>query len=62
MNVTKLDQNRRITLPKPVCEAAGLKPNDKVEWHVEAGELRGRRLGSRKPKEAFPRGSLISNT
>jgi hypothetical protein len=30
-----------------------------VEWRVESGEIRGRRLAGRKPKEAFPPGSLL---
>jgi len=59
MNATTLDKKRRMTLPESVCEAAGLKPNDPVEWRVEAGELRGRRIGAKEPKEAFPRGSLL---
>jgi hypothetical protein len=48
-----------MTLPESICEAAGLKPNDQVEWRVEAGEIRGRKLVARKPKEPFPRGSLL---
>ena len=59
MNATMIDKKRRMTLPESVCEAAGLKPNDQVEWRVEAGELRGRRLAAKKPREAFPRGSLL---
>ena len=37
----------------PVVEVLG------VEWRVEAGEIRGRRLLAQKPKEAFPPGSLL---
>ena len=48
-----------MTLPESVCEAVGLKPNDQVEWRVEAGEIRGRRLVAQKPKESFPPGSLL---
>ena len=59
MNTTVLDKKRRVTLPESVCEAAGLKPNDQVEWRVEAGQLRGRRLAAQQPKEAFPPGSLL---
>ena len=54
-----MDKKRRMTLPESVCDAVGLKPNDQVEWRVEAGEIRGRRLGAQKPQEAFPRGSLL---
>jgi bifunctional DNA-binding transcriptional regulator/antitoxin component of YhaV-PrlF toxin-antitoxin module len=59
MNATLIDKKRRMTLPESICAAAGLKPNDRVEWHVEAGEIRGRKLVARKPKEPFPRGSLL---
>ena len=59
MNATVIDKKRRMTLPESVCEAVGLKPNDQVEWRVEAGEIRGRRLVAQKPKEAFPPGSLL---
>ena len=59
MSATVIDKKRRMTLPESVCEAAGLKPHDQVEWRVEAGEIRGRRLVAQKPKEAFPRGSLL---
>ncbi len=59
MNATVIDKKRRMTLPESVCEAVGLKPNDQVEWRVEAGEIRGRRLVARRPKEAFPPGSLL---
>ena len=59
MSATIIDQKRRMTLPESICEAAGLKPNDQVEWRVEAGEIRGRKLVPRKPRQAFPRGSLL---
>jgi antitoxin component of MazEF toxin-antitoxin module len=48
-----------MTLPESVCEAVGLKPNDQVEWRVEAGEIRGRRLVAQEPEETFPPGSLL---
>lgn len=59
MNATVIDKKRRMTLPESVCVAIGLKPNDQVEWRVEGGEIRGRRLVAQKPKESFPRGSLL---
>jgi len=59
MNATVIDKKRRTTLPEEVCEAVGLRPNDQVEWRVEAGEIRGRRLLAQKPKETFPPGSLL---
>ncbi|HXR08390.1 MAG TPA: AbrB/MazE/SpoVT family DNA-binding domain-containing protein [Candidatus Acidoferrum sp.] len=59
MNATIIDKKRRMTLPEAVCEAAGLKPRDQVEWRVEAGEIRGHKLVAQKPKEAFPPGSLL---
>jgi antitoxin component of MazEF toxin-antitoxin module len=59
MNATVMDKKRRMTLPEAVCQAVGLKPNDQVEWRVEAGEIRGRRLVAQKTNEAFPPGSLL---
>ena len=59
MSATVIDKKRRMTLPESVCEAVGLKPNDQVEWRVEGGEIRGRKLVAQKSKAAFPRGSLI---
>ena len=60
MKATVIDKKRRMTLPESVCEAVGLKPNDQVvEWRVEGGEIRGRRLVAQKPKESFPPGSLL---
>ena len=59
MNATVIDKKRRMTLPESVCQEAGLKPHDQVEWRVESGEIRGRRLAGRKSKEAFPPGSLV---
>ena len=60
MNATVMDKKRRMTLPGSVCEAVGLKPNDQIEWRVEAGEIRGRKLVAQKAKSAFPRGSLLN--
>lgn len=59
MSATIIDKKRRMTLPGSICEAVGLKPNDQVEWRVEEGEIRGRKLVAQEPKEAFPRGSLL---
>ena len=59
MSATILDKKRRTTLPESICESIGLRPNDQVEWRVEEGEIRGRKLIAQKPKEAFPRRSLL---
>ncbi len=59
MQATIIDKKRRMTIPEAVCEAVGLKPHDQVEWRVEGGEIRGRRLVPQKPKEVFPPGSLV---
>ncbi len=58
MPSTIIDKKRRTTLPESICDAIGLKPNDLVEWRIEEGELRGRKLVIQVHKEAFPRGSL----
>ncbi len=54
-----IDKKNRMTLPDSVCSAAGLKPNDQIEWRVEEGEIRGRKLVPQKSKDGFPRGSLV---
>ena len=59
MNATVIDKKLRMTLPESVCEALDLRPNDRVEWRVEDGEIRGRKLVAQKTKEVFPRGSLV---
>jgi bifunctional DNA-binding transcriptional regulator/antitoxin component of YhaV-PrlF toxin-antitoxin module len=59
MHASVIDKKRLMTIPEPVCKAIGLKPHDRVEWRVEAGEIRGRRLVAQKPKETFPPGSLL---
>lgn len=38
-----LDKQQTI-LPADVCEAAGLKPDDQIDWRFEDGEIRGRKL------------------
>jgi len=48
MSTTAIGQERQLTLPADVSEAAGLKPGDRVEWRFEDGEIRGRKLP--KPK------------
>lgn len=58
MPSTIIDKKRRTTLPESLCDAIGLRPHDRVEWRIEEGELRGRKLVIQVQKEAFPRGSL----
>jgi len=59
VSATIIDKKHRMTLPESICAAVGLKPNDQVEWRVEDGEIRGRKLVPQRRKEAFPRGSLL---
>ena len=59
MSATVIDKKRRLTLPESICDAVGLQPNDRIEWRVEEGEIRGRKLVVQKAKERFPRGSLV---
>jgi bifunctional DNA-binding transcriptional regulator/antitoxin component of YhaV-PrlF toxin-antitoxin module len=59
MRASVIDKKRRMTLPESICEAVGLRPNDRIEWRVEQGEIRGRKLVAKKPKGTFPRGSLL---
>jgi AbrB family looped-hinge helix DNA binding protein len=58
MKATTIDRKNRMTLPESIRAALGLKPKDRVEWRVEDGEIRGRRLAVQRPREPFPRGSL----
>ena len=49
MSATVLREKRQTTLPLEVVEAAGLKPNDQVDWRFQDGEIRGRKLEPVKP-------------
>jgi len=44
MSATIIREKRQTTLPVEVCEAAGLSPGDKVDWRIEDGEIRGRKI------------------
>jgi len=44
MSTTGIREKRQTTIPQEVCEAAGLRPGDEVEWRFEDGEIRGRKL------------------
>jgi bifunctional DNA-binding transcriptional regulator/antitoxin component of YhaV-PrlF toxin-antitoxin module len=59
MNATVIDKKHRLTLPESICSAAGLKPHDHIEWRVQDGEIRGRKLAVQDPEKVFPRGSLL---
>ncbi|HEV2391068.1 MAG TPA: AbrB/MazE/SpoVT family DNA-binding domain-containing protein [Verrucomicrobiae bacterium] len=52
MSATVLREKRQTTLPVEVVEAAGLKPNDQVDWRFQDGEIRGRKL---EPVRPIPR-------
>lgn len=44
MLTSELRPRRQITLPAEVCEPAGLKVSDVVEWTFEGGAVVGRKL------------------
>ena len=44
MSATIMREQRQTTLPADVCEAVGLSPGDQVDWWIEDGEIRGRKL------------------
>jgi bifunctional DNA-binding transcriptional regulator/antitoxin component of YhaV-PrlF toxin-antitoxin module len=44
MKATAVREKRQTTLPADICEAAGIKPFDQIEWRFEGGEIRGRKL------------------
>jgi bifunctional DNA-binding transcriptional regulator/antitoxin component of YhaV-PrlF toxin-antitoxin module len=44
MSASVVRAKRQITLPKDVCQAAGIRIGDQVDWRFEEGEIRGRKL------------------
>ena len=59
MSATIVDDPHTVTLPPSICDAAGLKPNDQIEWRIEEGEIRGRKIVSPPAEGSFPPGSLL---
>ena len=46
MSTAIVQANRQTTLPAEVCEPAGVKPGDQIDWRFECGEIRGRKLAA----------------
>ena len=44
MSAAAVRAKRQTTLPEEVCQAAGIKVRDQVDWRFEEGEIRGRKL------------------
>lgn len=44
MSATIVRVKRQTTLPEDVCQAAGIRVRDRVDWRFEEGEIRGRKL------------------
>jgi bifunctional DNA-binding transcriptional regulator/antitoxin component of YhaV-PrlF toxin-antitoxin module len=44
MSATVVRAKRQTTLPEDVCQAAGIRIRDQVDWRFEEGEIRGRKL------------------
>lgn len=44
MTTTMLRPRRQITLPEEVCDPAGLRESDLIEWTFENGRIVGRKL------------------
>jgi bifunctional DNA-binding transcriptional regulator/antitoxin component of YhaV-PrlF toxin-antitoxin module len=44
MSATIVGARRQTTLPKEVCEAAGIRSSDRVDWRFQDGEIRGRKV------------------
>jgi hypothetical protein len=44
MSATVVRAKRQTTLPEDVCQAAGIRVHDQVDWRFEEGEIRGRKL------------------
>jgi hypothetical protein len=57
MSMTIVRAKRQMTLPEDVCEAAGIRVWDRVDWRFQDGEIRGRKLTAtarRKPRKVRP--------
>lgn len=44
MSATVVRAKRQTTLPEDVCQAAGIRIRDQVDWRYQDGEIRGRKL------------------
>jgi hypothetical protein len=44
MSTTIVRAKRQTTLPQDVCDAAGIRIWDRVDWRFKDGEIRGRKL------------------
>ena len=44
MSKTTLQSSHPAILPPEICEAAGLRVFDKIEWRFQDGEIRGRKV------------------
>jgi hypothetical protein len=44
MSATIVRAKRQTTLPEDVCQTAGIRIRDRVDWRFEGGEIRGRKL------------------
>ena len=68
MSATAIREKRETTLPQDVSEAAGLAPGDRVDWRLEEGEIRGKKLAPQpEPKQIKARlvqrgGALVFET
>lgn len=52
MSATIVGEKNQTTLPDEVVEAAGIRPNDQVDWSFENGKIIGRKLTSEKEAES----------
>ncbi len=59
MSASALGEKGRITIPRDVRDAAGLRLNDQVDWRFEEGEIRGRKLVPQ-PEPKRVRGKLVN--
>lgn len=46
ISATAVRENRQVTLPRDVFEAAGLRIGDQLDWQVEGGEIRAKKIVS----------------
>jgi AbrB family looped-hinge helix DNA binding protein len=51
MIATAIREKGQVTLPQEIREAAALETGDQVEWKVQDGEIRGRKLVARSTRK-----------
>jgi bifunctional DNA-binding transcriptional regulator/antitoxin component of YhaV-PrlF toxin-antitoxin module len=51
VSATIVSEKNQTTLPDEIVEAAGIRPNDQVDWSFENGKIIGRKLAPEKEEK-----------